>query len=167
MANRRFKVGLANGVGVTAIWNGAGDTLPFIDPDGHADRVLFTTKWPYTSGIDKRTVNVTFPEAKAGGLRFGEVLLFAHGRSGEPRVRGNITINGFPLSLGCHVPVQYFTGNKLQPNPLPGLFRLAIIGATSTYVLIAWSADLSGAGSGLNLPQFTIPVTVEVTNEFN
>lgn len=160
---RRFRVS----DGKLVIWDGEGDTLPFNNPEANADRVLFSTTFNYTRVIDKRTVNVTFPQANVGGLRVGTVSLFAHGRGGQPRVRGNTTINGFRLSLGCHVPVQYFTGNSVQPNPLPGLFRLAIIGATSTDVVIAWSADLSGAGSGLNLPQFTIPVTVEVTNEFN
>jgi hypothetical protein len=164
MADKRFKVGNVGGTGVAAIWEGAGDTLPFTDPDAHADRVLFTTKWDYTRIIDKRTVNCTFPKASSGGERQGTVTLFAHGISGYPRVRGNITIGGHKLSLGCHVPVQYRNVTSGYYEPLA--FRLAIIGATSTNVVVCWYANLLGLSSA-DFPSITIPITVEVTNEIN
>lgn len=164
MADKRFKVGNVGGVGVAAIWEGAGDTLPFTDPDNHADRVLFTTKWNYTRIIEKRTVNCTFPKASSGGERQGTVTLFAHGISGYPRVRGNITIDGHELSLGSHVPVQQKYAN--MKFYYPKLVRLAIIGATPTNVVVCWYANMLGA-SGTDFPAITIPITVEVTNEIN
>jgi hypothetical protein len=126
--------------------------------------VLFTTKWDYTRIIDKRTVNVTFPAANSGGERLGTINLFAHGRGGYPRVRGNITIAGHKLSLGSHVPVQQINANKA--HFFPKLMRLAIIGATTTHVVVCWYANMIGA-DGTNFPKITLPVTVEVTNEMN
>jgi len=164
---RRWKLGRdQSGVAKIVIWNDEWDNSPFENPLGNADRVKFSTTFNYTRVVDKRTVWVTFPQANGGGLRVGTINLFAHGRGGQPRVRGNITINGYRLSLGCHVPVQHYV-RPVKPLDLQGTFRLAIIGATSTDVIIAWSVDLSNMTSDGFLPQITLPVTVEVTNEFN
>ena len=155
--------------GKLAIWNGETDTLPFTNPGAHADRVLFHSQFNYTRIIDKRTVNVTFPTAANGGERLGTIQLFAHGINGYPRVRGNITLGGIQVSLGSHIPVQYrnLTDPKLAyPEKM---MRLAIIGATQTHVVISWYANLTFLGSAqpTYFPSFTIPVTVEVTNEIN
>jgi hypothetical protein len=154
---KRFMV--ANGV--CAIWDGATDTLPFTDPNNHADRVLFTTKWNYSRIIDKRTVNCTFPAAKGKAERSGTINLFAHGRPGIPRVRGNTVLSGHKISLGCHVPIQIYAET--------GLFRVAILGATSSHVVVSWYCDLRGFNDSnyIVFSALTIPITVEVFDELN
>lgn len=162
--SKRFKVGLVNGTGVAAIWEGATDTLPFTDPYGHADRVKFSTMFNYSRIIDKRTVNVTFPKADNGAEQVGTISVFAHGRPGVPRVRGNVTIEGQKLSMGCHIPIQSIYSNFLKLYS----FRLAVLGATATDVVVAWYANMLGFGDdSTKLPAFTIPITVEIFDEMN
>jgi hypothetical protein len=161
MADKRFKVGDVGGTGVAAIWEGAGDTLPFTDPDGHADRVLFTTKWNYSRIIDRRVVNCTFPAAKGKAERAGTINLFAHGQPGVPRVRGNTVLSGHKISMGCHIPIQIYSTS--------GMVRLAILGATSTNVVVCWYCDLRGFNdSGYTVfGAVTLPITVEIFDELN
>jgi len=165
---RRWK----SGDGKIVIWNGETDTLPFDDPLGHADRVLFSTTFNYSRIIDKRTVTVTFPKyTKTEGIKKAQdfltsQLLFPHGMPGEPRVRANITINGQALSLGCHVPVQSFPGGNGY-LATTAVFRVAIIGATATHVVMTDYCSLSGMDPGTVMPAISFPVTVEIFNELN
>lgn len=157
---RRFRIA----GGKEVIWTGETDTLPFDNPDAHPDRVLFSSTWPYTSIITKRTVNVSFPSADPGDERRGTINLFAHGVSGVPRVRGNITVAGQKLSLGCHVPIQTRFNSFFNRST----FRLAVIGATTSQVVLMWYANMLGFGNvDVGLPAITLPITVEVTNELN
>lgn len=158
---RRWK----SGNGKIVIWNGETDTLPFDDPLAHADRVVFSTTFNYSQIIDKRTVNCTFPRANGGEERSGTIPLFAHGRGGQPRVRGNFILNGKPLSLGCHVPVQFYTSTN--GAAIPSLVRLAILGATNTDVVVSWYAGLNGLYSGGYLSEFTVSMTIEVFDGMN
>lgn len=155
---RRFKLGS----GKIVIWDGHADTLPFDDPLGYADRVKFSTTFNYTRIIDRRVINVVLPEAKNKDERRGTIALFAHGRGGVPRVRGNVTLDGQNISLGCHVPIQ----TRFDTYESKYSFRLAVLGATSTDVVLMWYANMLGFGDdGTILPQITVPITVEVTNE--
>lgn len=158
---RRFKLGS----GKIVIWDGEGDTLPFDDPLAYADRVKFSTTFNYSRIIDKRTVNCTFPRADGGAERSGTIPLFAHGRGGQPRVRGNFILNGKTISLGCHVPVQFYTSTN--GVAIRSLIRLAILGATNTDVVVSWYAGLNGLYSGGYLAEFTVPMTIEVFDELN
>jgi len=158
---RRWK----SGSGKIVIWNGHTDTLPFDDPLGYADRVLFSTTFNYSRIVDKKTVNCTFPRADGGAERSGTIPLFAHGRSGQPRVRGNFVLNGKTISLGCHVPVQFYTSTN--GAAIRSLIRLAILGATNTDVVVSWYAGLNGLFSGGYLAEFTVPMTIEVFDEMN
>lgn len=153
--------------GKIVIWNGDGDRLPFDDPLGHADRVLFSTTFGYSRIIDKRNLNVTFPQANGAGERSGTIELFPHGRPGMPRVRGNLTLGGQQISLGCHVPIQHYTGGGGGASNIPSLMRLAVLGATSTNVVVCWYANLLGLFAGGFIPQITIPMTIEVFDELN
>jgi len=82
-----------------------------------------------------------------------------------PRVRGNVTLSGHKVSLGCHVPIQtyYYALNNARAQ------RFAILGATETHVVVCWSANTLGwtAIRGDFLPQVVIPITVEVFDELN
>ncbi len=158
---KRFKLGTDRLV----VWNDHTTLDPFNDPEANADRVLFSTTFNYSRIIDKRTVNCTFPTANGGGERSGIIPLFAHGRGGQPRVRGNFILNGKPLSLGCHVPVQFYTNTN--GTAVPSLVRLAILGATNTDVVVSWYAGLNGLYSGSYLAEFTVPMTIEVFEEMN
>ena len=159
---RRFRVSDGRAV----IWDNDWDNSPFNDPLGNADRVKFSTTFGYSRIIDKRNLNVTFPQANGAGERSGTINLFAHGRPGMPRVRGNLTIAGQKISLGCHVPVQSYTGGG-GGVANPSNMRLAILGATSTNVVICWYAQLSNMPSKYYLQQITIPMTIEVFDELN
>jgi len=163
---RRFKLGS----GKIVIWDGHTDTLPFDNPLGYADRVKFSTTFNYSRIIDKRTVNCTFPAALTGGERSGTIPLFAHGRPGMPRVRGNTVLLGFKISLGCHVPIQESPARNSAGVLLANTPRLAILGATTTDVVACWYCDLRGRSSGAtpyDLPALTLPITVEVFDELN
>lgn len=165
---RRWK----SGSGKIVIWNGEGDTLPFDDPLGYADRVLFSTTFNYSRIIDKRTLTVTFPKyTKTEPIEKAQDFLtvqplFAHGKTGEPRVRANITIDGHKLSLGCHVPVQSFPGGNGY-LATTAVFRVAIIGATATHVVMTDYCNLSGMDPGTVMPAISFPITVEIFNEMN
>jgi len=157
---RRWK----SGSGKIVIWNGEGDTLPFDDPLAYADRVLFSTTFNYSRIIDKRTVNCTFPQVNVNAEQVGTVPLFAHGRGGIPRVRGNVMVAGNAVSLGCHIPIQ----TQFVTYQSKYTYRIAILGANETNVVVAWYSNLLGNGDGGSvLPSFTIPITVEVFDELN
>lgn len=159
---RRWK----QGAGKLVLWDGDGDTLPFDDPLGHADRVKFSTTFGYSRIIDKRMLNVTFPQANGAGERSGTINLFPHGQPGMPRVRGNLTLGGQKISLGCHIPIQSYTGAG-GGIANPSNIRLAILGATTTNVVVCWYAQLSNMPANYYLQQITIPMTIEVFNELN
>jgi hypothetical protein len=49
----------------------------------------------------------------------------------------------------------------------PSLFRLAILGATTTSVVVCWWAGLAGLFKGGFLPELTVQMTLEVFDELN
>jgi len=150
--------------GKAAIWTGAGDTLPFDNPNGNLARVKFHSDLQYIKIIDTRTFNVTLPSFVSPYERVADYTLYAHGRPGQPYVLGQVNVNGVPAGFTGSVPVAFgvLTGGPAVAGK-PGIFgRWLTLGADATNVIVH---EYSVLGLGEVMSAVTIAVTVFMTDE--
>ena len=140
--------------GVCAVWDGAGDTLPFDNPTSYLSRVKFHSELNYLKVIDEQTHTVNFVLRGAPGFT-GSYTMFAHGRAGIPLVFASTTISGNTVAFTGSIPVQVDTVFRGR------WARWVTVGADATNV---YAYEYGNLPATYTLPALSLSITTWVTD---
>lgn len=150
--------------GVAAIWDDAGDELPFSAPLSHLGRVKFHSSLNYIKAVSTITATVSLPYLHTVWLRSASynITPSGHGQSGQPFVLGYVTIQGVPVAFTGSICVQKPTNTYGQTR----YGRFLSLGADDTNVYVYEYTQLYGGASPIDeYAALDVSVTCFVTDK--
>lgn len=154
--SKRFRIA----GGVVAVWDGAQDILPFLNPLGYLSRIKFHSSLQYIRLTKTLTFTLSIPETGAVAQKVASYTLGAHGVAGQPFIVGKIVVNGVPVAFSGSVPVHQFASSDSYG-------RFLSLGVTSTGIVVHEYSVQPFDGytqSHKSRPAQTFTITVEVTD---
>lgn len=137
--------------GRTAIYDTSNGDAPFTDPLSNVSLLRFHSDL-WSPAVDMHTpVSLTFPFRQLEDLTTYDHVIFAHGKSGIPLIKGYVVIDGVHVPLTGSIPIQ---------TTAVGFGRILSVGADATNVFVT---ELVMA-QYTSVASVTLPFSVYVTD---
>lgn len=146
--------------GIAAIWEGAGDMLPFTSPLSYLSRLKFHSSFNYIRATKRLTYTLNLPATGNVAVKVASYVLGNHGVAGQPFIVGKIVVNGVPVAFSGSVPVHQFTTGETDVYA-----RFLSLGVNATSIVVhEYSVQGGNPDAYRSRPAQSFQVTVEVTD---